>query len=668
MTLATTSTELSAVMVLVIVLLAIAGLGLIQRRIWIPASVVMLALGLCLGLVGKSAGTGEETPGTGGFTKIAELGRRVSPDLIIFVLLPPLVYEAAHRLNPRRVWKNLGVISALALPVLLLTASAVAVAVVFGGRGALGMDWKTALLLGVILAATDPVAVVAAFRELGVAPRLVTVVEGESLCNDGTAIVLHQALCSFVIGGAALTAGAVVEVGARLAVTVVGGLAIGALTAWALFRLIGDLAEERVEISVSLAVAYASFILAEHVVGVSGVLATLAAGLVAGAYGRHQVSPAVADFAARFWGYAAGVVNALIFFLVGLVASARVTGDSLLAHLPLLALVLVAVVAARALGVALVATTVGRLSSRINGKHQVVMIWGGLRGGVSLALALHVVSLPGLPPGTRDTVLVVTCGVVITTLLLFGTSINWLVGRLGLSTPTALQRVQAAIAEDALAEEALSVASANKAASDDLRAAAEERRREAKASLQFAAAALAAESFTVELLALSLERRAIEGLLAGSAIDPATSFALTAQVDHLEDELHTKGTPMNRTRWEGGASLSETSARGVAAVANLVIDEIVKLESRVTLPGLARVREQYEGWREQAHNLLLGADSSPEAAAQRTALTHLHIIRAEVARTDELERVGLIDGSCAKGLRIRLRGQEREALRPLQSE
>ena len=126
MTLATTSTELSAVMVLVIVLLAIAGLGLIQRRIWIPASVVMLALGLCLGLVGKSAGTGEETPGTGGFTKIAELGRRVSPDLIIFVLLPPLVYEAAHRLNPRRVWKNLGVISALALPVLLLTASAVA--------------------------------------------------------------------------------------------------------------------------------------------------------------------------------------------------------------------------------------------------------------------------------------------------------------------------------------------------------------------------------------------------------------------------------------------------------------------------------------------------------------------------------------------------------------
>ena len=659
-----TSTELSAVIALVIVLLAIAGLGLVQRRIWVPGSVAMLALGLSLGLLARSAGAGEGTPATGELSRIAAMGRRVSPDLILFVLLPPLVYEASHRLNPRRLWKNLGIISALALPVLLLTAGTVAVVLSLGGGGAFGIDWRIALLLGVILAATDPVAVVAAFRELGVAPRLVTIVEGESLCNDGTAIVLHQALCVFVIGGSSvLTVSTGVDVGVRLVVTVFGGLALGALTAWAMFRLIGDLAEERVEISVSVAVAYASFVLAEHVVGVSGVLATLAAGLVAGSYGRHQVSPAVAAFAARFWNYAAGVVNALIFFLVGLVVSARVSGEALLSHVPILFVALAAIMVSRALGVVLVANTVGRFSSRIDSRHQAVMVWGGLRGGVSLALALHVVSLPGIQPEVRDTVLVVTSGVVVATLLLCGTSISWLVERLGLAEPTPLQALQAAIAEDVLAEEALTITMTNRKIADELKVECEERRRRAEDSLQSVAASLSAESFTAELLALSLERSAIEKLLAESEIDAVTGRTLLAGVDHLEDALHTTGLPMNRAIRELGApSHGAALARGVVSVATLVVDAIVRLESRVTIPGLDRVLERYETWREQA-DALLHRFTSPEAAEQRSHLTRLHAIRAEVARTAELERSGLIGGRCAKELRIKLQERERAALR-----
>jgi CPA1 family monovalent cation:H+ antiporter len=226
-----------------------------------------------------------------------------------------------------------------------------------------------------------------------------------------------------------------------------GGLAVGFLMAWAIFWLIGSItSKEQVEISLSLVLAYAAFMVAEHFLHVSGVMATVAAGLTAGTYGKTKVSPSVEHFMHGFWEYMGFVMNSLIFFFVGLVISRQLSLADFEHWLPVLLTTLVAVIAARAVGVFGSVPLVQRFTDPIGRGYQTVMFWGGLRGAVSLALALAVFTNPALPEPARKGVLVLASAVVLFTLLVNALTMEPLIKTLGLDRPTAADRFALAYA------------------------------------------------------------------------------------------------------------------------------------------------------------------------------------------------------------------------------
>lgn len=583
--------ELGVVMLGLGVLLCAALLSLTRRWLPVPLSVGMLLAGLALGKLAGWAGTSpSKLDMLSEIVEVADIGYRTSPELILYVLLPPLIFEAAHGLSVRRLRRDLGVISVLALPVVIVSALLVASALLFFGGAGFGLDWTTALLLGVVVSATDPVAVLAAFRELGAPPRLSTLVEGESLCNDGTAIVVHQVLCGVVLGGGAVTTSeALTQTGLQLIVMVLGGLALGGAVSWLCYRLLGPLADEHVEITVSLVVAYGTFLVAEHVIGVSGVLATLAAGLVAASYGRSRLSPDVSAFTDRFWNYLAFVMNALIFFLVGLVIALRVPLDSFVSHLPLLGVVIVAAFLARAVAIQVVVTALRRSANPIDRRFGHVMLWGGLRGGVSLALALHVAGLEGLPEPARETILVVTSGVVLATLVFCGTTMRPLLKWVGLGGLTPLERLQRALAELRLCEasiDAISGSASGTRGDSQTTVQLEQRRALAKRTLSTLLHELEAEPYALALiaakLALSIERSAIEQLRFSGEIRASTLGTLTSSADEICDRLHAGEALPEDRNVETSDPLERLAVdRGLVLLADRVIEILAGLNGEL---------------------------------------------------------------------------------------
>lgn len=397
---------------------AAAAIGL--RRTPVPYSVGLVLIGIALGaLVDRIEG-------------LEALGRlELSPGIILFVFLPTLIFESAYTLDSRLLAKNLGPVLALAAPGLLLSTGIV------GGL----LAWLTplplgvALVFGALISATDPVAVIALFREVGAPRRLAILVEGESLFNDATAIVLFRILLVVVTGGA-VTAATVGDGVLEFAVVFLGGLLIGALIGWLLVRSIA-LAPDAplVEVVLSTVVAYLAFIAADHYLGVSGVMATVGAGVVVGTLGATRFSPEVRDYLHRFWEWAAFVANSLIFLLVGLTVRPGVLLDNAV----LIGWAVLATLLARAATVYGLLPVLERLP-RVEPTtlpYRTVLFWGGLRGAVALALAL---SLPaGFPQ--REVVVALAVGVVLFTLLGGGLTIGPVIRTLGLDRPTLVERV-----------------------------------------------------------------------------------------------------------------------------------------------------------------------------------------------------------------------------------
>lgn len=681
MSLAALPPELGVVMLVLGVLLCAALLGFARRWLAVPISVGMLAAGLALGKLAGWAATLPSKPNLlVEIVDVADIGYRTSPELILYVFLPPLIFEAAHGLSIRRLKKDLGVIAVLALPVLIVSAISVAsAALLFGGEG-FGLSWTTALLLGVVVSATDPVAVLAAFRELGAPPRLSTLIEGESLCNDGTAIVIHQALCGVVLAGGAVSAsGALAQTGLQLIGMVAGGLALGGAASWLCFRLLGPLAEEHVEISISLVVAYGTFLVAEHLVGVSGVLATLGAGLVAASYGRSRLSPDVSAFTSRFWKYVAFIMNALIFLLVGLVIALRVPLHALYALLPLLGVVVVAAFVARAASVHVVVTTLKRFGDPLDPRFGRVMIWGGLRGGVSLALALHVAGLEGVPEEAREAILVLTSGVVLVTLLFCGTTIRPLLKSAGLGGPTPLERLQLALAELKLCEAASHAVSARPVeeppGDSQIAEELDERRAEARWSISVLMRELEAGPEALPLvaakLALSVERSALEQLHSSGEIHPAALAALTNAADELGDRLHAGDDLPEDREIEARTPLERTAVnRGFVLLANRVIETLAGQDETLEVPFLAEVRGRYEGWRDSSQLRLRNPSHQPDGSSPTDGdlLARLQAIRMEESKAASLEQSGLLDPKAAHDMRRQLAARERDLVRAIEEE
>lgn len=426
---------LVAVVIAVVALLLVAAATSVGfRRTSLPYTVGLVLVGLGLGIL------------TDTFPQLEWLrAARLSPELILFIFLPTLIFESAFNLDSRLLSRNLVPVMVLAAPGLLLSTAVV---------GTL-MAWLTplglgaALLFGALISATDPVAVIALFKEIGAPKRLAILVEGESLFNDATAIVLFRIILGVMAGGAlgiATVAGGAVE----FAYVFLGGLVVGALIGYLMVRSIA-LADDDplVQVALSTVVAYAAFIAADHYLHVSGVMATLGAGVVVGTLGSTRFSRDVRSYLHQFWEFAAFVANSLIFLLVGLSVS---LGD-LATHLGPIGWAIVAVLLSRAVTVFGLVPLVGRLpgAEPIDGRHQSVLFWGGLRGGVALALALS------LPPdlAQRDLIVALAVAVVLFTLLVGGPTMQPLMRFLGLDRPTLVERVARAQADVAAKREAL---------------------------------------------------------------------------------------------------------------------------------------------------------------------------------------------------------------------
>lgn len=387
------SVEGAIVLALVVV---VAGV-IAARRLRVPSTIALLIIGLLLGLIP-------------GLPRV-----ELTPNLILLVFLPPLLFEASFNLSIGALRSDAGLILLLAIPGVLLTAFAMALPL----HWLVGMPLGVLLVLGALVAATDPVSVLAIFRDLGAPRRLSTVIEGESLLNDGTAIVLFSIVVGAVTGGSFHLGQGILQFLRVAAGGAVLGLLVG-LAASALLRRIDDRA---LEITITTAVAYGTYLLAESV-HVSGVIAVVIAGLILGNLRYQTMSSSTRVALESFWEYVSFLGNALIFLLIG----ERIVGAHLLRAWRDLALVLVVMLVSRVLIIAAANGVMVFWHRQLPWRWTPLLWWGGVRGAVALALAL---SLPSDLPH-REWVQLMAFGVVLFTLLLEGMTVGPLLRRLGL--------------------------------------------------------------------------------------------------------------------------------------------------------------------------------------------------------------------------------------------
>jgi len=378
-------------------LLIAAVVAMLTRRVRLPYSVGLVAAGIVLALLPFAPQV------------------TLTKDLIFTVLLPPLLYEAASYIHWLQLRRDLFIIVLLATAGVVLSASVTAAGMHYLAQ----WPWLGALVFGALIAATDPVSVIATFKEAKVQGRLLVLIEAESLLNDGTAAVAFSVVVALVTKNKITS----LKIGAMLVGMIGGGIVCGAIVALGALVLIGRTDDHLVQITFTTVAAYGAFMLAEHF-GWSGVLATITAGLVMSNFKPLGVLSESGKGAVQaFWEYAAFVANSLIFLLIGMHE----------AHQNFMAIWLSAVIAialvtlGRAVAIYPCCLLVSRSTLRVAWKHQHVLFWGGLRGAVALALAL------GLPDGAphREEIITISFAVVAFSVFVQGLTITPLLRKMG---------------------------------------------------------------------------------------------------------------------------------------------------------------------------------------------------------------------------------------------
>lgn len=391
-----------------IVLFCVAtAVAIAVRPLRIPYTVALVLVGLLLG----------------SFRAVA--GVHLTRDLLFSVFLPGLLFEAAFHIRAtvfRRLWVA---VAALAIPgvvAAIAITSAVMTTALRGFGIAPEFAWGSAMIFAAIVAATDPVAVTALFRELNVPEDLLVLVEGESLFNDGTAIVFLGLILTYVAGAPVTPLGMV----GRFVVVAGGGAIVGGVVGLIAVRAIAWLDDAMIEIAITTVAAYGSFVLAENL-HVSGVIATVVAGMLCGNLGRSgAMSEGTRHVLESFWEYVAFALNSVIFLLIGF----EVSLGALATSWREIGIAYVAILVARTVVVYAGRFLYRTVTRDADGAHQaawnVILVWGGLRGALSMVLALSL----ELEIAHRSLIITMTTGVVLMTLLVQGLTMAPLLRRL----------------------------------------------------------------------------------------------------------------------------------------------------------------------------------------------------------------------------------------------
>jgi CPA1 family monovalent cation:H+ antiporter len=384
------------------------------RPLRLPYTVALVVAGLLIGIGANAVGVPTVV---------------VSPDLVLLVLLPGLVFEAAYRMRIAELRRWFGGLALLAVPGVVISAAVVALVL----NLAAGLRLDLAFIVGAMLSATDPAAVVATFKRLRVPNALATIVDGESLLNDGTGLVL------FGIAVAAVYA-PVSPVGAVVSFAAIGiiSVAIGVATGFLASRVMGLVDDHLIELTATVVLAYGSYLLADHF-GFSGVIATVTAAIILGNFGPGRtVSESGVDAIDTVWEFLAYLLTAVVFLLVGL----AIPPARLVESLGPIVWGIVGILTGRAIVIYVLLGGASRLWRRPGLEQPVahgwlhVMFWAGLRGAVAVAMAL---ALPADIP-QRGLLQEITFGVVLFTLIVQGTTIGRVIDR-AVSVPTAMAGV-----------------------------------------------------------------------------------------------------------------------------------------------------------------------------------------------------------------------------------
>jgi monovalent cation:H+ antiporter, CPA1 family len=675
-------------------------LSVVTSKLKLPFSLTLLAVGLILGVLVKFVPMLEP---------IASL--RLSGELLTYILLPTLVFQAAFAMDSRALGQNF-------MPVLILAVPAMFVCFAVGGLGvhwAIGLPLGAALLWGALISATDSTAVLAIFQELGAPKRLNVLVEGENLFNDAAAIVVFQ----IVAGAVGIGVAAQVMQGNVLWTSTVafvmnflGGLVFGALSG----HLVGKVLEvieddDLVEILLTTTVVYLSYMAAELLFQVSGVMAAVGAGLVLGSSGATKYSPSTLEYLDRYWEYLAFIANSLIFLLIGLYLASDfgimrgMTG-------PIAAGIMVALLA-RAVSIFGLFPFVNRLPNieKVDWRNQTVIVWGGLRGALSLVLAM---SLPLSYP-YRDEILALTIGVVVFSLVAQGLTLEPLIRILGLqsaTTPELYVREESLLSAKSSARQRLSELRRQGMFSESVTAelernytAEEQEIREKIEALRGRGLLGTREEFRLlKREYLLLEKRIYQDLFHRGQLSEKVLGELQHSVELQIDHLRYGGvlpawTIHSPTRWKVEAalfSLMETlfpwgnsvqhyrlnriadlyeQHWGRLMASRQVIDELSRIQEQGTnAPELVReLRELYGLWNRNARNRLDAVNEQyPEYATKVQQIMAARLcLQAEDEVISELERLDVLPEREAKAMREtvslklrRLRQKPLEELRP----
>jgi Na+/H+ antiporter len=408
---------------LLVLLVALAVMLVVSTLVRVPLPILLVGGGLLLSFAP-------------GFPQVT-----LPPELVLVAILPPLLYSSAFFTGLRDLRANLRPIGFLAIGLVLVTMTSVAVV---AHREISGLGWAAAFTLGAIVSPTDALAATEIARNLGVPRRIVSIIEGESLVNDGTALVLYRTAVTAAVAGTF----SLFDASWRLVVNVIGGIAVGLAVGWVVRQVRLRVNDTPTEVALALLSGYLAFLPAAAI-GVSGVLAAVTVGVYMGWYTPQLTTVETRLSGNAFWEILVFLVNALLFALIGIQLHGivnRLSGRSTISLIADAALVAIVVIATRVVWVPIMTYLPRLLFRRIRERdpyppwqYPVVISWAGIRGAVSLAAAL---ALPNDVPG-RDLIIFLTFAVILATLVGQGLTLPWLIRALHIETDDGAEREDA---------------------------------------------------------------------------------------------------------------------------------------------------------------------------------------------------------------------------------